>query len=63
MFGKSKEASYGTETKAKISTIIGEGAVFDGNLSAPDSMRIDGTIKGNCRCEKELWKEIFQLRI
>lgn len=54
MFGKSKEASYGTETKAKISTIIGEGAVFDGNLSAPDSMRIDGTINGNCRCEKEL---------
>ena len=54
MFGKSKEASYGTETKAKIGTIIGEGAVFDGNLSAPDSMRIDGTINGNCRCEKEL---------
>lgn len=54
MFGKSKEASYGTETKTKIGTIIGEGAVFDGNLSAPDSMRIDGTINGNCRCEKEL---------
>ena len=29
MFGKSKEASYGTETKAKIGTIIGEGAVLD----------------------------------
>lgn len=54
MFGKSKETSYGTEAKAKIGTIIGEGAVFDGNLSAPDSMRIDGTINGNCRCEKEL---------
>ncbi|MDE6963756.1 MAG: polymer-forming cytoskeletal protein [Lachnospiraceae bacterium] len=54
MFGKSKEPSYSTETKTKIGTIIGEGAVFDGNLSAPDSMRIDGTINGNCRCEKEL---------
>ena len=54
MFGKSKEPSFGTETKMKISTIIGEGAIFDGNFSAPDSMRIDGTVNGNCRCEKEL---------
>ena len=41
MFGKSKEASYGTETKAKIGTIIGEGAVFDGNLCAADSKSIE----------------------
>lgn len=52
MFGKSKEASYGTETKAKIGTIIGEGAVFDGNLSAPDSMRIDGRLDKR-KLEKE----------
>ncbi|MDE6975999.1 MAG: polymer-forming cytoskeletal protein, partial [Lachnospiraceae bacterium] len=43
-----------TETRSKIGTLIGAGAVFDGNLSAPETVRIDGIINGNCTCQKEL---------
>lgn len=36
---------------AKVSTLIGKGTVFDGNLTSSDSIRIDGTVNGNCSCE------------
>lgn len=54
MFGKPKSTASTTESRTKVGTLIGEGAVFDGNLSAPESVRIDGTVNGNCTCEKEL---------
>ncbi|MCI9008543.1 MAG: polymer-forming cytoskeletal protein [Lachnospiraceae bacterium] len=55
MLGKSrKETPVATETPGKISTIIGPGAVFNGNLNAPETIRIDGTINGNCVCEQSL---------
>lgn len=54
MFGKSKDASAMTDTRTKIGTLIGEGAVFDGNLTAPETIRVDGTLNGNCTCEKEV---------
>ena len=43
-----------TETPGKISTIIGPGAVFNGNLIAPETIRIDGTVNGNCSCDQSL---------
>lgn len=54
MLGKTKSTTTATETRSKIGTLIGAGAVFDGNLSAPEAIRIDGIINGNCTCEKEL---------
>lgn len=55
MLGKArKDTPAITETSGKISTIIGPGAVFDGNLSAPETIRIDGTINGNCVCKQTL---------
>lgn len=36
---------------ARVSTLIGKGTVFDGNLTSSDNIRIDGTINGNCNCE------------
>lgn len=55
MLGKSKkDAPAAVETPGKISTIIGPGAVFNGNLTAPETIRIDGTINGNCVCEQSL---------
>ena len=54
MLGKSKNTTTTTETRSKIGTLIGAGAVFDGNLSAPETVRIDGIINGNCTCQKEL---------
>lgn len=57
MLGKSKPtASTSTvETQtAKIGTIIGPGAVFKGDITAPEAIRIDGTLTGNCNCKGNL---------
>lgn len=54
MIGKSKSSSVETEAKVKVGTILGAGAVFEGDLAAPEAIRIDGTINGNCTCEKEV---------
>lgn len=52
MMGKSKSnVSAGGGTQTTIGTIIGPGAVFDGNLKAPETIRIDGTLNGDCECE------------
>lgn len=50
MIGKSK-AVDSAATQEKISTLIGEGAVFNGDLIVQDTIRIDGTINGNCTCK------------
>lgn len=54
MMGKNKNLNSGTDTRAKVGTLIGKGAVFDGNLSAPETLRIDGTVNGNCECKELL---------
>ncbi len=54
MLGKNKNNNLETEARLKVSTILGEGAVFEGDLRAPEAIRIDGTINGNCTCEKEV---------
>lgn len=51
MMSKNKNTA---DTRAKVGTLIGKGAVFDGNLSAPETVRVDGTVNGNCTC-----KELF----
>lgn len=52
MLGKSKNTAYIDDAHTKVGTLIGEGAVFNGNLSAPEAIRIDGTVNGNCNCDK-----------
>lgn len=54
MLGKSKNTSYADDAKTKVNTMIGEGATFNGDLTSPETIRIDGTINGNCTCEKKL---------
>lgn len=54
MLGKTKSAAPVAETQGKIGTIIGPGAVFDGNLTAPETVRVDGTVNGNCTCQGNL---------
>ena len=51
---RNKELSYTDDSKVKISTLIGKDVVFDGNISAPESIRIDGTVNGNCECKAQL---------
>ena len=57
MLGKSKStapvSTVETQT-AKIGTIIGPGAVFKGDITAPEAIRIDGTLTGNCDCKGNL---------
>lgn len=53
MLGKSKSTAPVVTTPTKTmstTTIIGPGAVFDGNLSTPEGIRIDGIVNGNCTC-------------
>ena len=54
MFSKSKNGSSAEDTRTTVNTLIGEGAIFDGDLRTPESIRIDGTINGNCTCEQRL---------
>lgn len=57
MLGKSKPAAATSTVEnqtAKIGTIIGPGAVFKGDISAPEAIRIDGTLTGNCDCKANL---------
>lgn len=54
MLSKGKSSASMTDTRTVVGTLIGKGAVFDGNLSAPESVRIDGTVNGNCTCDNEM---------
>lgn len=54
MLGKSKNDSYMDDAKTKVGTLIGAGTVFDGDLSSPETVRVDGIVNGNCTCEKKL---------
>lgn len=54
MLGKGKNETYTDDARTKIGTMIGVGTVFDGDLSSPEAVRIDGIINGNCSCEKKL---------
>lgn len=54
MLGKNKANVSTVETRTKVGTLIGEGAVFNGDLTAPETVRIDGIVNGNCVCEREL---------
>lgn len=53
MLSKSKTAST-ADTRTIVGTLVGKGAIFDGNLTAPESVRIDGTVNGNCTCDNEM---------
>lgn len=54
MMGKSKNSAHMDDSKTKISTIIGENTVFDGDIKSPDAIRIDGILNGNCTCQRQL---------
>lgn len=54
MLGKSKNEAYTDDARTKVGTVIGTGSIFDGDLSSPEAVRIDGIINGNCSCEKKL---------
>ena len=47
MIGKNKVVDHGP-VQEKISTLIGAGTVFNGDFIVQDTMRVDGTINGNC---------------
>lgn len=54
MFGKHKNEAFADDSKTKIGTLIGEGTVFDGDLSSPEALRVDGIVNGNCNCKMKL---------
>ena len=53
MIGKGKGIET-MPTQEKISTLIGSGSVFNGDLIVQDTVRVDGTINGNCTCKGTL---------
>lgn len=54
MIGKNKNSMATAGTKTKVSTVLGEGTVFDGNLKTTGTVRVDGTVNGNCISDEEL---------
>lgn len=54
MFGKEKNKSYSDDSKTVVSTLIGKETVFNGDLSSGEAIQIDGTVNGDCKCEKRL---------
>lgn len=44
-------ARKSTDVTMNVNTIIGEGTVFVGDLTAKDTTRVDGEIKGNIKSE------------
>ncbi len=50
MIGKNKTTETGY-SQEKISTLVGAGAVFNGDITVQDAMRVDGTVNGNCSCK------------
>lgn len=54
MMKKTNKNVTSTVAETKIGTIIGPGAVFDGNVNAPETIRIDGTLNGDCTCAGNL---------
>lgn len=54
MMKKNKNASSMTDARTKVGTLIGKGAVIEGNITAPETVRLDGTLNGNCDCKENL---------
>ena len=54
MIGKNKNTMATAGTKTKVSTVLGEGTVFDGNLKTSGTVRVDGTVNGNCTSDEEM---------
>lgn len=49
MMSKNRKTNSASDTR--IGTLLGKGAVFDGNFTAPENVRIDGIVNGNFKCE------------
>ena len=62
LFGNDKTtASASTATtsttispESGLTCVIAKGTVIDGKITTTENMRVDGTIKGDLRCEKKL---------
>lgn len=54
MFGKTKNEAYVDESRTKVGTLIGEGTIFDGDLTSPETIRVDGIVNGNCTCKMKM---------
>ena len=44
MFGKTKNEAYVDESRTKVGTLIGEGTIFYGDLTSPETIRVDGIV-------------------
>jgi cytoskeletal protein CcmA (bactofilin family) len=49
VFGKKEEASF-----EKVDTLIGKDTIFEGNLNAKGTLRIDGKVIGEINCQGDL---------
>ena len=52
MYGKKQKS--GKKNPETVETILGEGAVFEGNISCEGSMKVEGTLKGNVKADHTL---------
>ena len=52
MYGKKQKS--GKKNPEAVETILGEGAVFEGNISCEGSMKVEGILKGNVKADHTL---------
>ena len=53
MLGRGKSGES-VAVQEKIGTLIGTGTIFTGDIVVQDTIRVDGTINGNCTCKGTL---------
>jgi cytoskeletal protein CcmA (bactofilin family) len=49
MFGKDKNMKNANTKSNEITTLIGEGCLFEGDITSPSSTRVDGNVVGNIK--------------
>ena len=47
-------AETSLETQRDLTCLVGKGTTIEGNFNSTDSVRVDGTIRGDITCEKRL---------
>jgi cytoskeletal protein CcmA (bactofilin family) len=54
MFGKNKHTKQSNPKPAEIIALVGEGCLFEGDITLPHSARIEGNVRGNINAKGSL---------
>lgn len=55
MFGKKEQGTFSQSASDKIDTIIGKNTIIEGTIKTEETIRIDGSLKGDIVCSGNLF--------